>query len=259
MRLVDLSSPIDARGWEAEPLTHTVLGHTEAAAHMTAEMKEHFDVDFDPGVLPDGELLSIDTLTLTSHTGTHVDAPAHYGSKASYAADGVPRTIDEMPLDWFHRPGVVLDLTGAGTGAVGPEHLEREFERIGHVPAEKEIVLLNTGSSRLAGTAAFFTDFAGLDGAAVGLLLDLGVHVIGTDAFSLDAPFTDMIRRYQESGDPDVLWPAHFLGRHREYCQIERLGNLDALPSHGFTVSCFPVKISGGGAGWTRAVAHIED
>lgn len=255
MRVIDLSSPIDAGGWEAEPLTHTILGHAAAAEHMSAEMKEHFGIDFDAGVLPDGELLSIDTLTLTSHTGTHVDAPAHYGSKATY---GTPRTIDELPLDWFHRPGIVLDLTGAGVGCVGAEQLEREIARIGRVPAEKDIVLLNTGSSRLAGTPAFFTDFVGLDATAVGLLLDLGVRVIGTDAFSLDAPFTHMIRRYDETGDAGVLWPAHFLGREREYCQIERLANLDALPPFGFTVSCFPVKIAGGGAGWTRAVAHLD-
>jgi len=90
-------------------------------------------------------------------------------------------------------------------------------------------------------------------------LLDLGVKVIGTDAFSLDAPFGDIIRRYRETGDRSVLWPAHVAGRFREYCQIERLANLGALPrAHGFLVSCFPVKIAGAGAGWTRAVALIE-
>jgi cyclase len=43
-----------------------------------------------------------------------------------------------------------------------------------------------------------------------------------------------------------VLWPAHFLGREREYCQIERPGNLDRLPApFGFHFSCFPVKTAG--------------
>jgi kynurenine formamidase len=53
-----------------------------------------------------------------------------------------------------------------------------------------------------------------------------------------------------------VLWPAHFVGRKREYCQIERLANLGALPAPtGFTVHALPVRITGAGAGWTRAVA----
>ncbi|WP_433170034.1 cyclase family protein [Actinoallomurus sp. CA-150999] len=256
MRLIDLSSPVDASAWEPEPVSHVVTDPAEGARHMSAEMREHFGIEFDPGVLPDGELLSIDTLTLTSHTGTHIDAPSHYGSKASY---GVPRNIDEMPLEWFHRPAMVLDLTGAGRGAVGAAYLEKELARVGREPDPLDIVLLHTGADELAGTPGFFTDFTGLDGPAVHLLLDYGVRVIGTDAFSLDAPFTDMIGRYQETGDRSVLWPAHFVGREREFCQIERLANLGSLPSVGFTVSCFPVKIAGAGAGWTRAVALLED
>ncbi len=96
------------------------------------------------------------------------------------------------------------------------------------------------------------------DGPATHLLLDLGVRVIGTDAFSLDAPFGDIIRRYRETKDRSVLWPAHFAGREREYCQLERLANLDALPPYGFRLTCFPVKITGAGAGWTRAVALVD-
>lgn len=92
------------------------------------------------------------------------------------------------------------------------------------------------------------------------LLLDLGVRVIGTDAFSLDAPFADIIARYRATGDRSVLWPAHFTGRRREYCQIERLAGLASLPGpYGFRVSCFPVKITGAGAGWARAVAIVDD
>ncbi|WP_327071966.1 cyclase family protein [Kitasatospora sp. NBC_01302] len=257
MRFVDLSTPIDARGWEPEPLTHTVLSPAEGAVHMAEEMREHFGIEFDPAVLPDGELLSIDTLTLTSHTGTHVDAPAHYGTRGPA---GPPRTIDQLPLDWFHRPGVVLDLTCAPPGAAGEDVLRNAMAAIGYRPQPLDIVLLNTGAAKLAGTPEYFTEFTGLTRSATRMLLDAGVRVIGTDAFSLDAPFTDMITRYQECGDPSVLWPAHFLGREVEYCQIERLANLDALTvATGFTVSCFPVKITGGGAGWARAVAIIDE
>jgi cyclase len=257
VRIVDLSSPVDAGGYEPDPVVHEVLTPREGAIHMSEEMRKHFGIDFDPDELPGGEFLSLDRLTLTTHTGTHVDAPAHYGSKTSYGS-GVPRYIDEMPLDWFHRPGVVLDLTGAGTGVVGAGYLEKEFARIGYTPSPLDIVLLHTGS--VAGTPGYFTDFVGLDGPAVHLLLDLGVRVIGTDAFSLDAPFGDIIARYHETGDRSVLWPAHFAGRDREYCQIERLANLDALPApHGFRVVCFPVKIAGAGAGWARAVALLDD
>nr|AHA81973.1 Arm3 [uncultured bacterium] len=259
MRIIDLSSPVDARFHEPDPVVHEVLTPREGALHMSSEMREHFGIEFDPDELPDGEFLSLDRITLTTHTGTHVDAPSHYGSRATYRT-GSPRHIDEMPLDWFHHPGVVLDLTDAAVGVIGAARLEKEFARIGYTPSPMDIVLLHTGADRLVGTPEYFTTFAGLDGPAVHLLLDLGVKVIGTDAFSLDAPFGHIIRRYQETGDRSVLWPAHFAGRSREYCQVERLANLGALPGpYGFVVSCLPVKIARAGAGWTRAVAIVED
>jgi cyclase len=225
---------------------------------MAAEMREHFGLDVDPALLPDGEFLSNDTFTLTTHTGTHVDAPAHYGSLARYGS-GVPRTIEEMPLEWFFRPGLVLDLTGAPAGAVDRSYLATELDRVGYRPAPLDIVLLHTGAARYAGTQEYFTRFVGLDRSSTEFLLDFGVKVIGTDAFSLDAPFTDIISRFQRTGDRSVLWPAHMIGREREYCQIERLANLDLLPvAHGFQVACFPVKLARAGAGWTRAVALLD-
>ncbi|WP_336053816.1 cyclase family protein [Streptomyces sp. CA2R101] len=257
MRIVDLSSPVDATAWEPDPVVHEVLTPAEGARHMSEEMRKHFGVEFDPSVLPDGELLSLDTFTLTSHTGTHVDAPSHYGTRAAY---GTPRHIHEMPLEWFHRPGLLLDLSDQPVGAAGVDVIEKELARIGRTPQPYDIVLLYTGAARHLGTQRYFTDFTGLDGGAVDFLLDFGVKVIGTDAFSLDAPFGDMIARYQRTGDTGVLWPAHFAGRRREYCQIERLNNLDALAGVArYTVSCFPVKLVGSGAGWTRAVALVED
>ena len=257
VRLIDLSTPVDASKWEVEAITHKIISPAEGAQHMSEEMHQHFGIDFDPSVLPNGELLSIDTLTLTSHTGTHIDAPSHYGSVGAY---GRPRNIDEMPLDWFHRPGVVLDLTEVAGTTADAKYLEKELDRVGYQPQPLDIVLLHTGASAWAGTPRYFREFVGLDGSATGFLLDLGIRVIGTDAFSLDAPFIDIITRFQETGDRSVLWPAHFAGREREYCQIERLANLDTLPApYGFTVACFPVKITGAGAGWCRAVALVED
>lgn len=257
MRIIDLSTPVDATVWEPNPVVHEVLSPAQGAVHMAEGMRANHGLEFDPAVLPGGELLSLDTMTLTTHTGTHVDAPSHYGTKTAY---GVPRHIDQLPLDWFIGPGVVLDISDAGVGTVGAGRLRDACAAIGHIPGPGEIVLLRTGADVRSGTPAYFTDFTGLDRSATAFLLDLGVRVIGTDAFSLDAPFGHMIREYHRTGDDGVLWPAHFLGREREYCQIERLSNLAALPGPtGFTVSCLPVKLAGAGAGWARAVAILDE
>lgn len=258
MRIIDLSVAVDAKAWEPDPVVHEIMTPAEGAAHMSEEMRE-YGLDLDPAELPNGELLSIDTLTLTSHTGTHVDAPAHYGSVVSYG-DGVPRTIDQLPLDWFFKPGFLLDLTRVEEQVADAAYLEKELARIGYAPQPGDIALLRTRASEWIGTPMYFSEFVGLDRSATELLLDFGIKVIGTDAFSVDAPFGDMITRFRQSEDQSVLWPAHFIGREREFCHLERLGNLDALPEpHGFTVACFPFKIAGAGAGWTRAVALVED
>lgn len=257
VHIIDLSTAIDASLWEVDPVTHSVLSPAEGARHMADGMRQKYGLDFDVSVLPDGEMLSLDTLTLTTHTGTHVDAPSHYGSRASYRTAG-PRHIDELPLEWFTGPGLVLDATDRSTGTVNAEWVRHQLKELGREPEPGDIVLVRTGADARCGTPEYFSEFVGLDASAVDLLLDFGVRVIGTDAFSLDAPFGDMIRRYQRTGDAAVLWPAHFVGRRREYCQIERLGNLAELPPSGFTVHCFPVKIRGAGAGWTRAVAILD-
>jgi cyclase len=233
------------------------MSPVQGAEHMIAAMREHFGLELSIDELPDGEFLNNDTFTLTAHTGTHVDAPAHYGSHTTYG--GRPRTIDELPLDWFVRPAFVLDLTQEPPGAAGAAALEKALGRIGYEPRPFDIALLHTGADERSGTTEYFTHFTGLDGEATHFLLDLGVKVIGTDAFSLDAPFTHILTEYGRTGDKAVLWPAHFAGRDREYCQIERLSNLGALPSpHGFRVSCLPIKLTGAGAGWSRVVAMVD-
>ena len=90
-------------------------------------------------------------------------------------------------------------------------------------------------------------------------LTSRGVRVCGTDAWTWDAPFKHTAERWKETGDASIIWEGHYAGIEEPYCQIEKLQNLEALPDNGFTVVCFPTKIRGGTAGWTRAVAIIED
>ena len=89
-------------------------------------------------------------------------------------------------------------------------------------------------------------------------LLERGVRLTGTDAWSWDAPFVHTAKRYAETHNASIIWEGHKAGRHIGYCHIEKLHNLDALPPDGFLVPCFPVKIERASAGWTRAVAILD-
>ena len=98
----------------------------------------------------------------------------------------------------------------------------------------------------------------GLRRSATEYLVDAGVKLIGIDAWGLDRPFDVMIED-AKSGQAQ-FWESHLLGREKEYCQIERLAELDTLPRPtGFTVSAFPFKLERASAGWARVVAIFDE
>jgi kynurenine formamidase len=94
---------------------------------------------------------------------------------------------------------------------------------------------------------------------AIMYLLDQGVRVTGTDGWSWDAPFVHTAKEFAETGDISLIWEGHKAGRHTAYCHIEKLHSLEELPSTGFTLSCFSVKIEHASAGWCRAVAIFDE
>lgn len=247
-RLIDLSVPVVDGPSEATPVEVSVLDHKAAPAALGLR----------PEDFPEGECISNETVTLTTHTGTHMDAPLHYGL---HSGDTPAAAIDEIPLEWCYAPGVRLDLRHIPPGAgITAADIEDALAKIPHELAAGDIVLAWTGADQLWGSAQYRTDHPGLTRESTAYLVERGVTVIGIDAWGFDRPFASMLGDYRDRGDNGVLWPAHLYGRERPYCQLEKLANLDALPGPvGFTVACFPVKLTGLGAGWTRVVAIIDE
>jgi len=165
-----------------------------------------------------------------------------------------------MPLDWFFRPGVKLDFRHAPDGhVVAAAEVEAALAATGHKLQPLDIVLMNTSASTAYGTPAYVNSGCGFGREATLWLLERGVRVTGTDAWSWDAPFSFTRQRFIQERDPSIIWEGHKAGRVTGYCHIEKLGNLEALPPHGFTVACFPYKIKRASAGFTRAVAILPD
>ncbi|RZS76918.1 cyclase family protein [Pigmentiphaga kullae] len=209
-----------------------------------------------PEDLPDGEAWAVERIDLSTHNGTHMDAPWHY---ASTMDGGRPAaTIDEVPLEWCHRPGVKLDLRHLPDGHVATARdLEAELRRIGHELQPLDIVLVNTAAAARYGQPDYLDAGCGVGREATLYLTSRGVRVVGTDAWSWDAPFSYTARRYAATGDASLIWEGHKAGRIQGYYQMEKLTNLDRLPSTGFQIICFPVKIHKASAGWVRAVAVL--
>ncbi|MEG3176699.1 cyclase family protein [Sphingomonas sp. RB3P16] len=255
-RFVDLSIALTNDVVSDPPFMRPKIDYTTHATTM-AEANHFF-----PGVtaeqMPGGlGFAAAETITLSTHNGTHLDAPWHYHPTMDGGAPAA--TIDEVPLEWCFQAGVKLDFRHFADGhVVTAAEVEAELARIGHTLAPLDIVLVNTAAGAALGRPDFVNVGCGMGYEATMYLTTRGVRVTGTDAWSWDAPFSYTAQRVAETGDTSLIWEGHKAGREIGYCHMEKMANLDQLPASGFIVSCFPYKIKGASAGWTRAVAIFE-
>ncbi len=202
-----------------------------------------------------GKGAAFEEVTAITHSGTHVDAPWHYGPQS----EGKPaKKIDELPIAWFFSDGVVLDLRHKKPGEkISAQDLEGALRRIGYVLKPFDIVMIMNGRDRGLGSTEYFEQ-PGMTRESTLWLVEQGIKVIGVDMYGFDRKFEDTAREFRETGDGRVIWEAHFAGIEREYCQIEKLVTLDKIPRlTGFKVACFPIKVQGASGGWCRPVAFV--
>jgi kynurenine formamidase len=251
MTFVDLSAPIRQSPPETpEPLRTDI----EFSDHADGAHQIEALVGVPSHLLRDGEGWAIETFTrFGTHNSTHLDAPWHYNSRIRGER---AHTIDELPLDWFFGPGVVLDMTAKADGeAIGVAEVEAELGRIGHDLAEGDILLVRTGRDAFLDALEYLALGPAVTADATRWLYERGVRVMGIDAWGWDGPLYLQAQEALERQEPGVFWAAHQCDL--DYCQIERLANLDRLPADGFQVSCFPLRIAGAGAAPARVVAIV--
>jgi kynurenine formamidase len=271
VQIIDLSLPIKNNATEPEPprikyLSHKKGGFLLGLAALVSKqgiIKNIFKYlsgsfritskDF-----PEGIGLAWEEIKANTHTGTHLDAPYHFGP----TFNGKPaKTIDKVPLHWCFGNGVLLDMRHKKSGEViSLEDIISELKRINHHIQPFDIVLIMTGADKYWGRPEYLEVHPGVSPEVVIWLVDRGVKVIGTDAYGFDRPFKCMVEDYIRTKDNSYLWPAHFIGRVKEYVHIEKLTNLSAIPKpYGFKVACFPIKVEHASAAWARVVAIIDD
>ncbi|OJY05810.1 MAG: cyclase [Rhizobiales bacterium 62-17] len=254
-RLIDISAGLKA-GIASDP--PSMLPQISYSAHQegAAEFVRMF-----PGLraeqLPGAAGAAVESVTISTHNGTHLDAPWHFHPTMNNGERAI--TIDEVPLEWCLSDGVKLDFRDKPDGYVcTADDVKRELDRIAYTLKPLDIVLINTAAGTAYGHDDFLNKGCGMGREATLFLTRQGVRVTGTDGWSWDAPFGATAKRFAETGDASIIWEGHKASMEVGYCHLEKLSNLEALPSHGFTVSCFPVKIHKASAGWTRAVAILN-
>jgi kynurenine formamidase len=263
MRLVDLTRLLDARDLERMPAAARVaasvlvpeIEHIAPPGRGAEIMCALFGCTRED--LPDGEGWGDESVRLSTHLGTHVDAPLHYGT----TCEGRPsRTITDIGLEELYCDGVVLDLRGRCEPGreIAVEALREALRESGATVGPGDAVLLRTGQEAysLADPGCYL--YPGMTRAGTLLLAELGAKVLGTDALGWDRPFHEMRRAFVESGDRAEIWDGHFAGREREIFIVQQLVNLAALPPSGFKVGFFPMKLARCSAAPARVVAFLE-
>jgi len=253
MKIIDLSKPIQYN--KSDPWFMKV--RIKHKSHKKAGLLLRF-LGLPKKLFPKGFMgWADDTIKqMGVHATTHLDAPWHYSPTVNGARS---KTIDEIPLEWCYAEGLVIDM----------KHKE-DFDPItiqdiqGFLEKEKlslkkdMIVLIKTGRDIYNGTKDFPDKGTGMSAAATEWLIDQGIKVMGIDSLGWDLPLKHLIKKAKETNNSELFWEAHLVGQRKEYCHIEQLVNLEELPTKGFKVAVFPLKIVGASAAPARVVAIIE-
>ena len=189
-------------------------------------------VDLSPALELERDGAAVTSLHLGSHTGTHVDAPAHT------VAGG--RTMDLVALEELVGDALVIRVPGlADRATIGVDDLGDLPERV------PPIVVVDTGWARHFGTERALRHPAlGVDAAR--LLVERGMHVLGVDTLSPDP--TDA------AGTTE--FPVHEVVLGGDGLIVENLTGLDGLPPR-VRIGVFPLRLAGDGAP-ARAVAFVD-
>jgi kynurenine formamidase len=127
-RLIDISVPLKA-GIASDPEYMRPKIEYDDHRVTAPRMADYFGIRVDQ--LPDSEGSAVERCTVSTHNGTHMDAPYHFASTMNHALKpgGEPSwRIDQVPLEWCYQPGVKLDFRGFEDGyVVTPADLEAEF------------------------------------------------------------------------------------------------------------------------------------
>ena len=212
--MIDLSIPVESNS-PSEPWTPEIdyWDHEVGGDKLAENLRESgYGENLSHEDFPDGKGLAWEEITAIIHTGTHMDAPWHYGPES----EGEPsKTIDEIPAEWCRGNAVVLDFTWKEPRTeISAAAIDEQLEELNHDLSPGEIVLIETGADKLWGTEEYLTEFPGMGAEATKHLVNQGIKVIGIDAYGFDVPlnhrkFYPFYTKCAELGVPVVMQVGH--------------------------------------------------
>src|ERR1700692_3791006 len=215
-RLIDISVPLQNDVPADPPGLHPTIVYIDHQQGLP-RMLQFFE-GLKAEDLPDGQGWAVEQVSLSTHNGTHLDAPWHFHPTMNRGERSW--TIDEVPLELCLQPAVKLDFRHLPDGYVTTARdVENELKRIGHTLSPLEIVVVNTSAGAKYGRPDFVTSGCGMGYEATMYLLERGVRLTGIDGWSWDAPFVYTAKKFAETGDASLIWEGHKAGQNIGYLQ----------------------------------------
>ena len=176
---------------------------------------------------------NLELLFLSSHTGTHIDAPYHF------ASDGI--TIHQIPLDRLIGRGILIKSPKEADSAITRADITLFEKENGMIPNGSSVFFF-TGWQRNLKDSSYFTRNPGLDTSAARYLASKGINLVGTDSPSIDL-------------GRDESFDTHCILSKGNILIVENLANLDRIPSREFDFAILPLNLKGATGSPVRAVA----
>lgn len=173
---------------------------------------------------------------ITSHTGTHMDAPYHLFPEGT--------KLDEMPAEQFVGKALVIDCRDL---QAGDEIGMARIEKVKELADAAEFLLFNTGWDKNWGKEEYFGNYPVISMEICRYALDSGKKGVGFDTIGID-PVADMLlpRHKMLLGNGDMII-------------MENLTNLDKIGGGLFTLAALPLKYKEADGAPIRAVAIMEE
>lgn len=193
-------------------------------------------IEFQPAKILDKDGWNAKTLSMYSHSGTHVDSPIHFGVSNV--------GLDQMSLEKFMADAWVADCRHIGSkGLMDIGHLKQVADLV--QPGEG--LIFKTNWSRKLGTPAYRDELPRISESLAQWIVEKGVSLIGVEPPSVaDVNSIEEITRIHQillAGGVTI---------------VEGLTNLEAITEDKVLFLAFPLKIKDGDGCPVRAVALEE-
>lgn len=181
-------------------------------------------------------------IALPEHSGTHLDAPAHFAAGGAYA--------DDLPPERLVVPCALIDVSAEcardAAYTLGAERIGRDEDEHGPLPAGGALLMRSGWDAHRADHARYVEDmrFPGFGVDAAELAIERGLVGLGIDTLSVDPGHDEAV-------------PVHNVTLPAGLWHVEGLINLDALPPRGATLIVGALKLVDGSGAPARVLALV--